>query len=179
MNRIYMISGPCGCGKSTLADELAKRLRCGILHGDDICGTLGEHSGLAWPQMLGFTWDGIFSLGELFLQRNLDVVIDYVVEDELPLLEKFAAEHAARLYYVVLVAKEDTLRRRITARGDTEMIDRSLFLRKKLSAEERNRPFLLNNTDLTVSQTADYLLECFENPHKRNFLLKESAGKTF
>ena len=103
MPKIIFISGACGSGKSTFADALARHLvrqdhkTVYVIHGDDF------HSGfrkpeekgdffvngqasdqVLWEDILRFNWDCIISTAQRALQDNLDVVIDYVIEDELP-----------------------------------------------------------------------------------------------
>jgi len=52
---------------------------------------------LAWEQVLKFNWECMLDVAEKALVRGLDVVIDYVVEDELPLLQKLSKEQNAKL----------------------------------------------------------------------------------
>ena len=86
------------------------------------------------------------------LAKGLDVVIDYVIEEELPLVQELAKEFNATLYYVVLTATEETIRQRITERGDVEMIERALFLKSKLDNLPENQGHLFDNTEKTVLQ---------------------------
>jgi len=135
MSNIYVFSGPCGCGKSTLADAFARHLvdQCGrpqvyVIHGDDfhkgfreIDSRAGcEHpSFLRWPDILAFNWECMLNTARSAMRRGLDIVIDYVVEDELPMLKQLAAEHREGLYYVVLSVSEEELEQRLTHRGST------------------------------------------------------------
>lgn len=169
---VYLFSGPCGCGKSTLADGFAKKLvneghrkQVYVIHGDDFQAGFVETDNkgpffvdgqaadsLAWEEILKFNWECILSVAGKALGRGLDVVIDYVVEEELPLLRRLAEEHQARLYYVVLTASEETIRQRITERGDAEMIERSLFLKNELEHMPENQEKLFDNTGKTLEQ---------------------------
>lgn len=174
MSRIFFISGPCGCGKSTFADAWAKHLvrenkkPVYVIHGDDFHEGFiepedkpeffvdGQPSDrLLWEDILQFNWDCILSTADRVLRRDLDVVIDYVIEDELPRVQELAAKHQAALYYIVLTADADELERRIRERGDTDLIERSLFLKKKLEAMPENRGHLYNNTGKTPDEMID------------------------
>ena len=173
MNSIYVFSGPCGCGKSTLADAYAEHLvaRCGkmqvyVIHGDDFHAGFVETTRpvgagcpgfLFWEDILRFNWSCLLSVAGMALARGLDVIIDYVVEDELPLLRRLAREHGAQLHYVVLTAGEEDLRRRLTQRGSTDLIERSLFLKNKLDHLPDNRGHLYDNSAKTPEQTAEEL----------------------
>lgn len=177
MSNIYFISGPCGCGKSALAEAYAKHLvnKCGkkqvyLIHGDDFHAGFIEtdnkgnffvngqaSDALAWKEILQFNWECILSVTQKVLERGLDVVIDYVIEEELPLVQKLAENFNANLYYVVLTASEDAIRQRITQRGDIEMIERALFLKNKLDNMPQNQGHLFDNTGKPVEQEVEEL----------------------
>jgi len=170
MSHIYFFSGPCGCGKSTLAEAFAKHLVNGggrkqvyLIHGDDFHQGFVETDAkgdffvdgqaadtVAWEEILRFNWECIIDVADKALSRGLDVVIDYVIETELPLVKTLAKKHGALLHYVVLTASEEVIRRRITLRGDVDLIDRAIFLKHELETMPENQGHLLDNTDLTV-----------------------------
>lgn len=154
---IYLISGPCGCGKTTLSKALAAHLaqekQVYLIHGDSFhAGFIGERQGIGWPEMLRFNWECILTVAAKALARGLDVVIDYVVEEELPLVSRLAREHGAALYYLVLTASGEVLRERLAARGDGQLTDRALFLREKLAEMPENQGRLVDATDRTPEQ---------------------------
>lgn len=177
MSNIYFFSGPCSCGKSTLSSAFAKHLvnkegrkRVYLIHGDDFHAGFVEtddkgdffvngqaSDALLWEDILKFNWDCILTVARKVIERGLDVVIDYVIEEELPLVQKLAAEFDAKLYYVVLTASEDAIRERITQRGDVDMIERALFLKNKLDNLPENQGHLLDNTGKTVEQEVELL----------------------
>ena len=183
MKTIYFISGPCGCGKSTLADAYAlhlvkvkKQTRIYVIHGDDFhhgfvgmyeedafCAKEQDSNPLAWKQVLKFNWECMLDVAGKALVRGLDVVIDYVVEDELPLLQKLAKKHNAKLYYVVLTASEESITKRLQTRGDEELIERGIFLKKKLENLPENQGHLYDNTGKTVAEEATELSKNMED----------------
>lgn len=165
MPGIFFISGACGCGKSTFADAWAKHLvrqyhrTCYVIHGDDFHGGFvepEEKGGLfaggqaadpvLWEDILQFNWDCIIATADRALRQNLDVIIDYVIEDELPRVRELAKKHHAALYYIVLTADAEEIERRIRNRGNADLIERALFLKNKLEAMPENRGHLYNNT---------------------------------
>lgn len=173
MANVYFISGPCGCGKTTLTDALAgymvnveKRRQVYVIHGDDFHQgfvTRAYEEGdfwadgqatnqLEWLEILKFIWECILDVAGKVLSRGMDVLIDYVVEEELPLLQKLAKEHDAKLYYLVLTASEEAITKRIQERGDVEMVERALFLKNKLDHLPENQGHLYDNTGKTVEQ---------------------------
>lgn len=179
MSSIYVFSGPCGFGKSTLADAYARALvdDCGVkqvyvIHGDDFHQGFVEtreqigpacESFFYWPDILQFNWDCILHTAGKVLSKGVDVVIDYVVEDELPLVQELARQHRATLYYVVLTAAQQTIRQRLIQRGNPELIERALSLKNKLENMPCNQGHLFDNTCKTVEQEiADLPMETFK-----------------
>lgn len=165
MNHIWCVSGPCGSGKTTLSTALAEhlsRLQGGrqicLLHGDGFHAALrgDERSPMAlpWPEVLRFNWDCLLACAGHALSRGLDVVIDYIVEDELPLLRQLAAQQGAHLHYAVLTAPAEVIRRRLKARGDAHLIDRALFLREKLLAAPENRGYIVESAEMAETLQA-------------------------
>ena len=171
MRKIYFISGPCGCGKTTLADALARHLvresgrTVYLIHGDDFHQgfTEPEDKGnffvdgqasdrVLWEDILRFNWDCIIATADRALRQGLDVVIDYVIEDELPRVQELAESYRAALYYIVLTADGDEIRKRIRERGDADLLERALFLKGKLEALPENRGHLYNNTGKTPEE---------------------------
>lgn len=164
MGNIYFFSGPCGCGKTALANAFAKYLadknkgkQVYLIHGDDFHRGFVEsdkidiaEERMPWEDILKFNWECIISAAQKALDKGLDVVIDYVIEEELPLIRQLAWEYHADVYYVVLTASESCIRQRITKRGDTELIERALFLKSKLDNLPVNHGHLFDNTELSV-----------------------------
>ena len=162
MASIFLISGPCGCGKSTLAGAFAHQLDhpAYLIHGDDFQAgfiTSDEAEGPAWPEILRFNWDCIMAVARNVLALGTDVVIDYVVEDELPRVQALAAEYGAALHYIVLTASEDTLRTRLAQRGDAWLTERALFLKHKLEDMAENQGHILDITDMTVDDEINHI----------------------
>lgn len=183
MNNIYFISGPCGCGKTTLTDAFAKHMvknekkeQVYVIHGDDF------HKGfvlrmyeerdfweegqaanqMEWLDVLKFNWECILDVAGKALKRGMDVIIDYIVEEEMPLLQRLAKDYNAKLYYVVLTASEEIITDRIKKRGDVEMIERALFLKKELEECSENRGHLYDNTGKTIDEEVEEISKNIE-----------------
>ena len=96
MSKLIFISGPCGCGKTTFADLLAKRLvqeggrTVYVVHGDDFHAGFVEpeekgdffvdgqaSDPVLWEDILRFNWDCLLYTEGRALAQGLDVVIDY------------------------------------------------------------------------------------------------------
>ncbi len=169
MAGIYFISGACGSGKSTFADAYARHMvrethrPVYVIHGDDFHQGFVEPEDkgaffvdgqasdpIRWEDILRFNWDCIIATADRALRQGLDVVIDYVIEEELPRVRKLAEENGADLYYIVLTADAEEIERRIRGRGDTALVERALFLKRKLESTPENRGHLYDNTGKTV-----------------------------
>ena len=165
MPRIICISGACGSGKTTFADAYSRFLvsqehkTVYVIHGDDfhrgfvepeekgdffVDGQASDQ--VLWEDILQFNWDCIIATAQRALQDNIDVVIDYVIEDELDRVLKLAEINHVSLYYIVLTADAEEIEKRIRSRGDVDMIDRALFLKKKLEAMPENQGHIYDNT---------------------------------
>ena len=173
MSKIIFISGACGSGKSTFSELYARRIvnetgkAVYLIHGDDLHRGFiepedkdsffkdGQASDTVhWEDILRFNWDCILSIAERALSDGLDVVIDYVIENELPRVKALAERSGAELYYIVLTAEEAELERRILRRGDTDMTERALFLKKELDSAPFNKGHIFDNTGKSPEQTA-------------------------
>ena len=73
-------------------------------------------------------------------------MIDYVIEDELPRARELAEKNRVPLYYIVLTADAEEIERRIRERGDVDLIERALFLKKKLENMPENQGHIYDNT---------------------------------
>ena len=180
MPKIIFVSGACGSGKTTFADALARHLvQCEhktvyVIHGDDfhrgfvepeekddffVDGQAADQ--VLWEDILHLNWDCILATAQRALQDNLDVVIDYVIEEELARVRELAEKNQAPLYYIVLTAAADEIEKRIRRRGDVDLIGRALFLKKKLEAMPENQGHLYDNT----GKTAEDVLREIELEH--------------
>lgn len=159
MNTVYLISGACGCGKSTLAKSLSKESeRTFFIEGDILSGFFCDMGQAPWDERLRITWDNIISLTQNALRNRLNVIIDYVVEDELPRLLQGLKEFDYELRYIVLLADEGHIRARIETRGDVELIPRALFLREQLMHTQGNISYILDNTELNTEEVRKQFL---------------------
>ena len=167
MAKIILVSGACGSGKTTFTDAFARYLvrkehkTMYVIHGDsfhrgfvepeDKDGFFEEgqpSDQVLWADILRFNWDCIIAAAQRVLQDRLDVLIDYVTEDELDRVRKLAEENRAFLYYIVLTADAAEIEKRIRSRGDTDMLGRALFLKNKLEAMPENQGHIYNNTGI-------------------------------
>ena len=67
-------------------------------------------------------------------------------------VQELAEKHQAELYYIVLTADAEEIERRIRDRGDSDMTERALFLKRKLESLPDNQGHLYNNTGKTLEE---------------------------
>jgi broad-specificity NMP kinase len=144
---IYLISGPIGVGKSTTSREIARNMtQCVLIEGDDLLHMFEGESQPAWEEKLILTWKNILALTRNFILNNLNVVIDFVIEDELDWFCKEISDLNVELRYIVLRADKDKLIERLKMRGDIHSLERSLFLLNKMETSPSNNQFMYDTT---------------------------------
>ncbi|WP_231597452.1 AAA family ATPase [Bacillus sp. SA1-12] len=144
---IYIISGPCGVGKSTVSKEVARMINRGVLiEGDLLNSMIVGDSELAWEERLEINWNNILSLTRNVILHHYNVVIDYVVETELEWFCQQVSDLNVQIKYVVLTANETQLIERLNKRGDSHLIERSLFLLNEFETSGLHRLYRLDTT---------------------------------
>ena len=114
MNKLYLITGPAGVGKSTISKLLAEKLNKSILiEGDDIYHMVISGYVQAWKpnNHLELFWKNIISLIQNGLENGYDVVFNYIInrKDYELLKDKFKEYNI--IFKVLLVSEEELLRR--------------------------------------------------------------------
>lgn len=171
MKRIYIISGPAGVGKSTIAKRLAESFE----HSAYIEGDIINHivvGGYLPPweseESLSLVWENIADLSINFLQANKNVIIDYVAfpkEVEKLAQRVYAEVENVEIIYVILWAKKDELLRRDALRiKEHQMGERCLELVKEFESKALNKRFFYNTTYLQPSDLKEILHNIIENP---------------
>ncbi|CAM4105151.1 ATP-binding protein [Paenibacillus alkaliterrae] len=157
---IYLISGPLGVGKSTASKELAQKIKqCVLIEGDDLLHMFKGESQPSWEERLSLTWNNILALTRNFIQHDLNVVIDFVVEDELDWFCKHISDLNVSLKYVVLRADKDKIIERLRIRGDIHSLERSLFLMSKMEASPSNERYIYDNTLKQPAETVKDIID--------------------
>ena len=86
MNKLYLITGPAGVGKTTVSTELAKRFKkSALIEGDTIYAfVVGGHVS-PWLEgnQLDIFWENVYYLIENFLSHGYDVIFNYIIKDEI------------------------------------------------------------------------------------------------
>lgn len=156
---IYIISGPLGVGKTTLTKKLVNQLDNGVLiEGDTFLNATEKVSKLSWEKRISLAWNSILDTTRSYIQADLDVVIDFVIEEELKWFIEETKDLDIQIKYIVLIADKQTLKKRLEKRGDTQYLNRSLVLLDKLSNETSNRKYIFNTINKNTSEIVGELL---------------------
>jgi deoxyadenosine/deoxycytidine kinase len=158
---IYLISGPIGVGKSTVTKQLAQKVEsCALIEADHLLHMFQGKAGPSWEERLHITWLNIVAVTRNYSKQNVNVMIDFVVEDEFEWFCNELSDLNVRIVYVVLRADEETMLKRLNQRGDhDDSIKRSLFLLNKLEKAPTNAPFLFDTTNKQPADIAEEIIK--------------------
>lgn len=172
-NKVYIISGPAGVGKSTTAKTLVNRFS----HSAYISGDLISHMHVKgrknpWEskEETSLIWNNILSLTKNFLAFGNDVIIDYVTfPQEIKWFKENLSEFEVKLHYIVLWTDSDTLLKRDHLRKpEHRMGERCLLLMKEFREVGLDNKYILNNSEILVNEI-DTVIEKITNNHKWEF----------
>ena len=85
MNKLYVITGPAGVGKSTISSGIAARLeKSCLIEGDDVYHLVKGGYVSPWldGNHLDLFWDNSISLISNSLSKGYDVVFNYILDTE-------------------------------------------------------------------------------------------------
>ncbi|MCM3359259.1 AAA family ATPase [Psychrobacillus sp. MER TA 171] len=171
MNKIYIISGPTGVGKSTTTKGLAEQFdQSAYIEGDLINHMVVGGYLPPWKsdESLSLVWDNIADLSINFVQANKNVIIDYVAFPEE--VERFsqkiyaAVQHVEIIYVVLWVDLDELLRRDALRKKESQMGARCLELANEFKIKVKDKRFFYNTTHLKPSDLEETFLNIRENP---------------
>ncbi|PLT28121.1 AAA family ATPase [Peribacillus deserti] len=172
MQKVYIISGPAGVGKSTTATALAKKLT----HSAYISGDYVSHMHIngrkkPWEskEEVSLIWDNILSLTANFIQYGNDVVIDFVTfPSEANWLKNKLKDISAEVRYVVLWTDADTLIKRDNSRiEENRMGERCLILMQEFKESSLASPHQFDTSDKTSENMDAIIAEIILNEKYR------------
>ena len=105
---------------------------------------------MPWDERLQNAWREILSRTKGYLQKGSNVVIDFVVEDELEWFCKQVSDPDVAINYVVLITDKENILKRLGMRNEIKYKDRSLFLLDKLSKNPQNAKYLYDTTGKNI-----------------------------
>ena len=80
-NKVIIVTGPCGVGKTTVVNILAKKIKAELIDGEKIKQTLfpDVYYITEYPEKLKMVKDFIFELSKKKFSNNKSILIDYVI----------------------------------------------------------------------------------------------------
>ena len=158
MKTVYIISGPLGVGKTSVSSALSKVLeQTTLVVGDDLYN-LEKESDLAWEEKLRKSWERIVALTKKHLDSGQSVVVDFVVEDELPWFMEQLSGKNVHFRYIVLLADKKSVLDRLKNRGELRYKDRSMVLLDQLSKDSSNKKYIIDTTNKEIKEIVQEII---------------------
>ena len=161
MNKLYIITGPAGVGKSTVSKLLASKLEKSVLiEGDDIYNQFVGGRISPWKENapIEIFWNNCIFLINNYLQNEYDVVFNYII-DQKRLKEIKETFKNYNIIFTVLLVDEETLIKRDKERPiDCQMGERSLVLLKSFIEEKYDEKNIMDTSNILIEDSVNIIL---------------------
>jgi len=156
INKVYIVSGPAGVGKSTTSKELVKTIENSTyISGDYISHMHVNGRKKPWESQeeVDLIWNNILSLTKNFLKVGIDVVVDYITfPKEAESFSNHLKSLNVEVKYVVLWTDNETLVRRDTMRMPAQrMGERCLILVNEFTESELDEKHICKNASKDIT----------------------------
>ena len=156
MNKLYIITGPAGVGKSTISYEIGKRLeKSVVIEGDTVYNFfVGGRIRPWYPNApLELFWNNCIMLIKSYLENGYDVVFNYIIKPNN--LKKLQEEFKNYdIVFKCLIVDEDTIKQRDLLRNEEcRMYDRSVILLKEFLDCNYEEKYIIDSSNLTIDET--------------------------
>ena len=162
MNKLFLITGPAGVGKSTISKELSKRFPKTILiEGDDIYHLVKNGYVSAWKKgnHLELFWKNSIDLIRNGLELGYDVIFNYIIDkDDLNNLKKTFSEYDIT-FKVLLTSSEELLKRDKQRPLDCQMKDRCIVLLNNFKNKNYDKKDIIDTTNLSIDEVVGEILK--------------------
>lgn len=167
-NKVYIISGPAGVGKSTTSKELTKKFKnSAYISGDNISHMHINGRKNPWERSEEILiWDNILSLTKNFIKYGNDVIIDYVTfPKEAERVSKNLKSLNVEVIYVVLWTDKETLLTRDNMRmPDVRMGERCTILVDEFIESGLNDKYIFDTSNTSPDDITYVVNEIISNP---------------
>lgn len=161
MNKLYIITGPAGVGKSTISYEIGKRLeKSVVIEGDTIYNFFVGGRIKPWLENapLDLFWENVMYLIESYLKNGYDVVFNYIIKNNtLEKLKKRFKDYDI-IFKCLLVDEETILKRDMLRKEDCRMKERCIVLLNEFKNCNFESDYILDTSNLTVNETVEKIL---------------------
>ena len=161
MNKLYIITGPAGVGKSTISKSLAMSIPKSVLiEGDTIYNFFVSDRISPWKpnSPLDLFWSNSIYLIKSYLEKGYNVIFNYIIS---PTNLKRITEEIKHyeINFSLLIASPEVLIKRDKLRSeDCQMKERVLVLLKQFlnyNYEEKN---IIDTSNLSVEETVNKII---------------------
>lgn len=162
MNKLYLITGPSGVGKSTISKEIAFRLEKSVLiEGDDIYHQVVGSYHSPWHELnhLDTFWKVSSNIIKTYLNEGYDVVFNYIIEPKNYQLLKQNFSNININFTILMVEKETLIKRDLNRPEDCRMHNRCIELLEEFKNYNFNKDNILYTDNLTIKETVDKILK--------------------
>lgn len=162
MNKLYILTGPAGVGKSTISKIIAKKLEKSVLiEGDDVYNFFVGGRISPWKENapLDLFWDNCIYLMNSYLENGYDVVFNYIIKpNQLKRLQEKFSNY--EIIFKVLLTDEETIVKRDEERTlDCQMGERSLILLKEFIDCNYDKDYIMDTSSLTIEETVNKIIK--------------------
>lgn len=161
MNKLYVITGPAGVGKSTVSYELGKRLdKSVVIEGDTIYNFfVGGRIKPWYPDApLDLFWKNSIMLIKSYLENGYDVVFNYIIKNKQLENLKETFKDYDFIFSCLLVDEPTIIKRDLLRPEDCQMHERSLILLKEFVNCNYDNKYVIDSSNLTVEETVEKIL---------------------
>lgn len=156
MNKLYILTGPAGVGKSTISNRIASSLeKSALIEGDEIYHQVVGGYIQAWKDgnHLKVFWKVCISIIKEYLENGYDVVFNYIIEKEdIEVLKENFKKYDIK--FTVLMVNEKMLLDRDKERPeDCRMNERCIVLLNEFKEKYINCENILYTDYLTIDET--------------------------
>lgn len=161
MNKLYVITGPAGVGKSTISYKLGSRLeKSVVIEGDTIYNFfVGGRIRPWYPDApLDLFWKNSIMLIRSYLEAGYDVVFNYIIKNDN--LEKLQNEFKDYdfIFKCLLVDEETIVKRDQLRPEDCRMNERSLILLNEFRECNYDPKYIIDSSNLTIEETVEKII---------------------
>lgn len=167
MNKLYIITGPAGVGKSTISNAIANRSnRSALVEGDEIYHQVVGGYEAAWKEgnHLDIFYKICFETIKLYLQDGYDVVFNYILnEKNINDIKEFINKefnNEIEIKFVCLMVDEETLLKRDKERPeDCQMNERCIVLLNSFKKKNFDQKNILDTSKNSVEELVNNILQ--------------------
>ena len=155
MNKLYVITGPAGVGKSTISRKIAENLSNSVLiEGDTIYNFfVGGRIKPWYPNApLDLFWNNCFYLINKYLENGYDVVFNYIISPENFKKIKTHFKNYDIVFKVLLVDENILLKRDLERPKDCQMGNRCIQLLNEFRNYNYDEKYIIDTSKLSIDE---------------------------